>query len=193
MMGHDDMGRRGAYVVGVVLVVLGLAFLAARQLDLDLGRVSWPIWVIAPGVLIFALGLAAGEPAGSGFAILGSMIAATGLLLGWQDATGAWASWAYAWALIAPGSVGAGMVLYGLLAGRTEMAASGLRVAAIGFAMFLVGAFFFEGILGISGGRIGFLGDVVGPAALVALGALIVISAVAGGRRRPDWPQHGPG
>jgi hypothetical protein len=187
------MSRRGTYVLGAVLIVLGLAFLVARQLDLDLERVSWPIWVIAPGVLLFALGLATGEPAGSGLAILGSMITATGLLLGWQEATGAWASWAYAWALIAPGSVGVGMVLYGLLAGRTEMAMSGVRVAAIGGAIFLVGAFFFEGILGISGERIGFLGDVVGPAALVALGLLIVVSAVAGGRGRRDWPGEGPG
>jgi len=192
-MGPGDMSRRGTYVLGAVLIVLGLAFLVARQLDLDLERVSWPIWVIAPGVLLFALGLATGEPAGSGLAILGSMITATGLLLGWQEATGAWASWAYAWALIAPGSVGVGMVLYGLLAGRTEMAMSGVRVAAIGGAIFLVGAFFFEGILGISGERIGFLGDVVGPAALVALGLLIVVSAVAGGRGRRDWPGEGPG
>lgn len=192
-MGPEDMSRRGTYVLGAVLIVLGLAFLLARQLDLDLERVAWPIWVIAPGVIILALGLAVGEPAGSGFAILGSMITATGLLLGWQEATGAWASWAYAWALIAPGSVGVGMVLYGLLAGRTEMAMSGVRVAAIGGAIFLVGAFFFEGILGISGERIGFLGDVVGPAALVALGLLIVVSAVAGGRGRRDWPREGPG
>ena len=40
-----------------------------------------------------------------------------GALLYWQNATGEWASWAYAWALI-PGFVGIGLILFGLMARR---------------------------------------------------------------------------
>jgi hypothetical protein len=42
----------------------------------------------------------------------------------WQNATGNWASWAYAWALI-PGFVGVGMILAGLLGEDTRRSLSG--------------------------------------------------------------------
>jgi hypothetical protein len=41
-------GRRGI-VVGVVLIGLGLLFLADRVVGVDLAEAGWPLFVIVPG------------------------------------------------------------------------------------------------------------------------------------------------
>ena len=50
-------GSPGAAVLGGILIVLGLLFFAAQQLNLDLAEATWPFYVIAPGVALLALGL----------------------------------------------------------------------------------------------------------------------------------------
>jgi len=85
---------------------LGAAFLVSNQLNVDWNRYGWPVFVIAPGVFLLLVGLAMRDEAGLGMAIPGGMITSVGLLLALQNASGAWASWAYAWALVAPGVCG---------------------------------------------------------------------------------------
>lgn len=191
--------QAGRLVFGALLIALGAAFLVSQQVNFDLGKHGWPIFVIAPGLCLLVVGLAVPNEAGLGMAVPGGIITAVGLLLAFQDATGAWASWAYAWALIAPGSVGATLFLYGLLHRRTDLLDSGLRTAAVGLGLFVGFGLVFENIFGIDsdhGSTV--LRDAL-PIMAIAMGAVIVLMNVLprprsrSGRPASDrWGQEGP-
>ena len=171
--------NEGSLLLGGILVTLGILFLIGQLFDVYIGRWIWPFFVMAPGVLLFSLGLAREDQPGVGMAIAGSVVTSTGALLFLQNITGLWASWAYAWALIAPTSVGAGQMLFGLLKGRPELVTTGTRLVKIGGIIFLVGFVFFELLIGVSGfglGRIGW------PLFLIGLGALLVVVYFVRGR-----------
>lgn len=173
---RDTGPHRGSLVGGVILVVLGLAFLVARVFRLELGVDAWPIWIVGPGLALLIAGLVVGGSGGLGLVIPGSIIATIGSILWVQDATGLWATWAYAWALVAPGSVGLGMFLYGITRSDRELTANGLRTLLVGLGLFFGFALFFEGAIGLSGGRIQGA-DVVLPLVAVGIGvALLVLS-----------------
>ena len=110
-----DSTRRGTVLLGLALVLLGGLALAGRFLNLDVLSLGWPIFVLAPGIVLFAAGVAIGGKGGLGLAIPGGIVSMVGLVLTFQSATGLWGTWAYAWALVAPGGVGLALVLYGLL------------------------------------------------------------------------------
>ncbi len=188
MQQRDTSAQRVPLVLGAVLVGVGIVFLVAQQMAVDIGAGGWPLWVLIPGVVILAGGLAVGGEVGSGFSAVGSMIAMTGLLLFYQDRTGHWESWAYAWALVAPGAVGAGLFLHGLVSGRPDLVRGGAAAATTGVAIFLVGALFFEVLLGIGGHPLGQTGDMLLPAAVVVLGVLILAGAFFPGRVTPGAP-----
>jgi hypothetical protein len=175
--------RRTTFAIGVLLVVVGVGFLIARQLGLDVTDAGWPLFVIVPGLVLFALAFVVGGRAGSGFAVAGGITTVTGLILAVQNATDLWATWAYAWALVAPGGVGLGMLIYGALTGQRDIALSGGWALLVGFALFVAFAFLFEAVIGISGERIAGL-DVLLAAGLVVLGVVIVAFGLFGGRRR---------
>ena len=170
-----DLGtRRGsgsAAVLGALLVLLGLVFLAGQYLNLDIGRYGWPVYVIGPGLALVILGLT--QRHGSGLTIAGSVITITGFVLLFQTITDAWASWAYAWALVGPGGSGVGMLLYGTRARNAGMARAGLTQIAVALAIFAVGFVFFEGLLGISGDRLP-LPNWVMPAVVIVLGLALL-------------------
>lgn len=171
----SDLGtRRGsgsAAVLGALLVLLGLVFLAGQYLNLDIGRYGWPVYVIGPGLALVILGLT--QRHGSGLTIAGSVITITGFVLLFQTITDAWASWAYAWALVGPGGSGVGMLLYGTRARNAGMARAGLTQIAVALAIFAVGFVFFEGLLGISGDRLP-LPNWVMPAVVIVLGLALL-------------------
>ena len=102
-----DSQRRSSLVGGLVLVLLGALFLAVQWLPGLQLWFSWPLIIIGIGVLLLIVGLLTGVPA---MAIPACIVGGIGGLLYWQNATGNWESWAYAWTLI-PGFVGVGMVL----------------------------------------------------------------------------------
>lgn len=164
-------------LIGGLLVLLGVLFLFGQFLnlafDFDLGHYAWPLFIILPGVTLYLAALTFKGDAGIPLAIIGSMVSMTGLLLAYQNLTNHWASWAYAWALVAPTSFGVGLALYGALKGRSQQISAGLRLAGIGLAIFLVGAMFFELIVGISGFGFGFSG-VCWPLLLIGLGVLFL-------------------
>jgi hydrogenase/urease accessory protein HupE len=117
------------------------------------------------------------------FAIPGGIVTMVGVVLAVQSATGLWATWAYAWALVAPGGVGAGMLLYGIIAGQRDIARTGVPIVLTGLGLFLGFGLFFEGILHLSGPDL----PVAEPAlavGLVLLGVVVILSAFVGGRRR---------
>jgi len=176
--------HRGSLVGGIILVVLGLAFLVARVFRVELGVDSWPIWIVGPGIALLVAGLVVGGSGGLGLVIPGAIVATVGTILWVQDATGLWATWAYAWALVAPGSVGLGMLLYGITRGDRELTANGLRTLLVGLGLFFGFALFFEGALRLSGGRIP-AADVALPVVAVGIGVVLLVLSVG---RRGDRP-----
>ena len=188
-------GSGGAAVLGALLVVLGLIFLAGQYLNVDIGRYGWPIYVIGPGLALVALGLT--QRHGSGLTIAGSIVTMVGLILLYQTVTDHWESWAYAWALVAPGGSGVGMVLYGTRAQNARMARDGLTQIVVALGLFAAGFLFFEGILGISGRRLP-LPEWVMPAVVIVLGLALLArgftarrDAHHGESDEPSWPAHG--
>ena len=172
---RDDDARRGSLVVGLLLVLLGIFFFASEQLKFDAGQYGWPIFVIAPGVFLLLVGLAIPHEGGLGAAIPGGIITTVGLILATQAATDTYASWAYAWALVAPGSVGATLFLYGLLHRRWDLLDAGLRTAAVGIGLFIGFGLFFENIVGIDEGTRNTALRNALPVMAVGLGVVIVI------------------
>jgi len=162
----------GPTIIGIILVLLGLAWLVGRIVNIELAEVSWPLYVIVPGVAIFLLSLPARDRGGEGLAVLGAVVTMVGLVLLYQTITEHWESWAYAWALVAPGGVGLGLAAYGVLAGRPRLIPMGTRIALVGLALFLAGAVFFELILNIGGDHFGQTGRVALSALLIGFGLL---------------------
>lgn len=173
---------RGPLVAGVILVVVGLASLAGRLVTVELGVETWPLWVVVPGVVMLVGSLFIPDRGGVGLAIPGGIVTMAGLVLWVQSATGLYATWAYAWALVAPGGVGLGMFVFGLARGYGDVRSGGLRTILVGVGLFLGFAFFFEGVIGLSGNRIADL-DTILPVALVALGVIVLAMAFVPRRR----------
>jgi len=176
-------GSPGAAVLGGILIVLGLLFFAAQQLNFNVADATWPFYVIAPGVALLALGLT--QSRGEGLTIAGSIVTIVGLILFYQNATDHWESWAYAWALVGPGGSGVGMLLYGTRSGNAKMARAGFWQILTALALFTVGLFFFEGVLGISGRRLP-LPEWVLPVAIMVIGLLVLIRGFTAGRAPRD-------
>jgi len=94
------------------------------------------------------------------------IVGGIGVLLYWQNVTGNWESWAYAWTLI-PGFVGVGIVLTGLLSrGNRQSVHEGGTLILISLVLFAIFGSFF--------GALGLMGK-YWPILLVALGLLMLI------------------
>ena len=173
------MRRGGSSALGVILIVVGLLFLLGQALRIDVGRLGWPFFVIVPGVVLLAYGvLEARRPTG-GLVIPGMIVTTVGLLLLYQNASDHWESWAYAWALVAPTSVGVGIALLGALNGNARQVRGGLWTAGTGLVLFLAFAAFFEGALHISGRDFGVVGSIGFPLVLILVGVLVLVSRLA--------------
>ena len=166
-------------VLGLILIVVGGSALILREAGLDpsraIGDWGWPFFVIVPGLVLLLASLIPTPPKGLGFATAGAVITTVGGLLLYQSQTGHWESWAYAWALI-PAAAGVAMALYGLLAKRRSIVNAGLWMAGIAGTLFLVGAWYFEGIFR-GDPRFAQAGD-LWPVAIVAIGVALVLRVV---------------
>ncbi|NLG98633.1 MAG: hypothetical protein GX491_14855 [Chloroflexi bacterium] len=133
---------------GILLILLGLAFLSYQLapglwswLDLEF---SWPLIVVGVGLFFLIAALISGE---AGLAVPACVIGGIGFLLYWQNATGNWGSWAYAWALI-PGFAGVGTILMGLISGQRVGAAieGGIWAIVVSLVIFSIFSAMFGGI-----------------------------------------------
>jgi hypothetical protein len=161
------------FVFGFILVALGVMFLIGQIFHISFWGFAWPFFVIIPGLLFF-VGMVMGGPAAGPLAIPGSLITMVGLLLFYQNIFDHWESWAYAWTLIAPTSVGIGLVIHGIWSNREGAIEAGKRIITIGLVMLICGVVFFELILDISHFRRGTVGRFVWPAILIAFGLFIL-------------------
>ena len=183
VLSQPDPARRGAIAAGVILIVVGLAALLGQALDVDVFGVGWPLFVLVPGVVMFAMAVGIGGRAGIGLAIPGGIVSMTGLVLAFQAATGLWATWAYAWALVAPGGVGLAMVLYGLFTGQPEFTKPGLPLLGIGVGLFLAFGLFFEAVINLNGLQGAGLESALA-AGLIAIGVIVILGGLV--NRRPS-------
>jgi hypothetical protein len=138
--------RRTGLVGGTLLILLGLWFLLVQFVPEFEGLLniefSWPLFVIGAGVVLLILGLVTGEP---GMAVPACIVGGIGVLLYYQNATGNWASWAYAWTLI-PGFAGVGAILAGLLGDKPKQSVKdGINLILISAVMFVVFSSFLGG------------------------------------------------
>jgi hypothetical protein len=172
-----DRGR-GGLAFGAVLIALGALLLLSEQLNVDVAHYGWPAFVIVPGVIMLVIGLAIPSEGGLGLAIPGGIVTTVGGILAFQQATEAWGSWAYMWALVAPGSVGVTLLLYGILHRRFDLVDGGIRTAAVGLGLFIGFGLFFENIIGLDEGHSNTILHAGLPYLAVAMGVLIVISNV---------------
>jgi len=175
-------GSTPALVFGVLLVGVGGLLLLTRLTDISLGGETWPLWLVVPGVACLVASFALPQRQGLGLAIAGAIVTTIGLILWVQETYDAYATWAYAWALVAPTAPGVGTLLYGAVKGDGELVRTGLRSTAVGLALFAGFALFFEGVIGLSGEPIAAFGDVL-PFAVIGLGVLLVVASVVGGNR----------
>src|SRR5215218_6466741 len=150
----DDVRRQwhgGEAALGGLLLLLGIAVLLGQAFHLELGRVGWPFFVIVPGLGLLGLGLAGAGRLGEVLATVGGVVTMAGLVLGVQNATDRFDTWAYAWTLVFLVGPGIGRWLLGMVRGRRELAASGAWLIAVGLVGFLGLAVFFELVVGFGG------------------------------------------
>jgi hypothetical protein len=182
----DDHGRRrlgGEAALGGLLVLLGLVVLLGQALDLEVGRVAWPVFVIGPGLGLLGLGLAAAGRLGEVLAMAGGVVTMAGLVLLIQNATDRFETWAYAWTLVLVVGAGLGRWLVGVVRGRGDLAASGAWLMAGGLVGFLVLAVVFEVVVGIGGRGYGSGGGYGLAALLIGAGLVLLGRRLLTGRR----------
>ncbi len=160
-----------ALAIGAVLVLIGLVLFAAQLLDFQLSEIGWPFFIILAGIGILLFGLFVGGE--SGIVIGGTITTTVGLVLLFQDTTGRWESWAYAWALVGPAASGLGVAMSGMRTGNGNDVRNGTWGLLGGLAFFVIGFLFFEGVIGISGQRLA-LPEWLLPVAVIAIGLVVL-------------------
>lgn len=143
------MEKKSSIIGGAILILAGIFFLMVQFFPglvswFDIGQ-QWPLIIIFVGGLFLAGALLGTPP----LAIPGSIIGGTGLLLYYQNASGDWVSWAYAWTLY-PALVGVGILLMQTLSGNFRQ---GVRESGVLFLisvlLFAVFGAFFNGLGGL--------------------------------------------
>lgn len=161
----------GPIVLGAILILIGGLLFAGQLLDIGIGDVGWPVIIIAVGVVLLGVGLFANPD--QGMVIGGTVVTTVGGVLAFQNATGLWSTWAYAWALVGPAASGLGLALWGLRSGDWRDLRNGTWGLLGGLALFTIGFLFFEGVIGLSGDRLP-LADWVLPALVIAIGVVML-------------------
>jgi hypothetical protein len=166
--------------IGVVLVVVGLFYFVVQLADIDLSSFGWPLYIIIPGLTLLIVGFVS---LGTGAAIPGGILLMVGLVLAYQNSTGNWSSWAYAWALVAPGGVGLGLFLQGLRERNVGLIRQGRSLMFIALLIFMVGFVFFESILNLGGMNDVPIVKAALPALFIVIGILLLARSIQNSRR----------
>jgi hypothetical protein len=182
-----DRQNRSRIVVGAILVLLGMFFLFSQFMNMvfniRIGQYTWPFIILVPGILLYISAFLTDEKTGQALIIPGSIVSALGMLMFFQNVTGLWASWAYAWAFLFPTSVGIGQIVFGMLRGKNELVRDGWKLARVGLIILVVGFVFFELLIGVSG--FGFFGlrGFCFPIVLIIGGLLFIVFNLLPGRK----------
>src|SRR5512132_3100813 len=173
----DSGGRRWLgweTALGGLLLLLGIVVGLGQALELELGGVGLPFFVIVPGLGVLGVGLAGTGRLGEVLATVGGLVTMAGLVLLVQNATDRFDTWAYAWTLVLLVGSGVGRWLLGAVRGRRDLTASGGWLIGAGLVAFVVFAVFFEVVIGVGGHRSGASGRYVLAALLIAAGLALL-------------------
>lgn len=180
------MSDKGRPIAAVVLIGLGVLFLAGQIFDVGgiLGFI-WPLFVLAPGAVFLYFAYTGGKNQ-AGLAVPGMVISGTGLILFYQNMTGHWESWAYAWSLY-PLFVGLALTYMGGRTGDNGTLKTGQGLVRWSGIAFIVLALLFEVIIF---GQGGFFNNLALPVLLIGVGIFMLfrhnMPAFAGGKRKVD-------
>lgn len=162
--------KRGTLVTGIVLVILGAAFIIINLIPGITPVRSWPFIFIVAGVGFFlpALIWPDAREGLAGLYIPGAIFLTLGGIFLFNTLSGNWAIWAFAWILI-PASVGLGLFL-GALVGKWDQG-----VYRTGIWMMLISATVFAFMAALFGDN---LVRILGAVFLLAIGLVILIRAL---------------
>jgi len=121
---------------GLILILIGAWFMAVQfvpGMRLWVAD-SWPLSIIGVGAIFLIAAIVSNVP---GLAIPAFIIGGIGSLLFYQNATGDWDSWAYAWSLI-PGFVGVSLLFFSLLRKDKGAVKAGFILLFISAILFMV-------------------------------------------------------
>jgi len=171
--------KKGNITGGLILILLGIWFLAVQfvpQLNIWAGG-NWTLGIIGVAVIFLLVSLLNNIP---GLSIPAFIIGGIGGLLYYQNVTGDWESWAYAWSLI-PGFVGLGLLFFSLQSREKEPAKAGLVLLTISAVFF----FIFGSFLGAPAAIIRFW-----PLLLIFIGGWSMIRSLFGTKKQeaPSQP-----
>jgi hypothetical protein len=166
------VNKRAGITGGIILILLGVLFLASEIYPQVFSFWDWPFIIIGLGGVFLLWAILGGV---GGLAVPGSILAGIGGILYYQNSTGDWESWSYIWALI-PGFVGVGVILSGSIDGKLKEALSGGLVLILISAILL---FAFGAAFGLDP-RI----TKYWPILLVILGVVSLIKAILSGRQK---------
>jgi hypothetical protein len=178
-MAARSTGSSSGLALGLVLVVVGIFFLIMRLFNIDLSSYGWPLYVIIPGLTLLIVGFVS---LGTGALVPGGIVTVTGLILAAQNATGDWASWAYAWTLVVPGGAGLGLFLQGLRVHDAKQVRLGRNMMFWAALMFMIGFVIFESIFNISGQDFGIVSRAALPVLLIIIGVTLLARSMQRGR-----------
>jgi hypothetical protein len=128
----------------------------------------WPMFILVPGLVLLGIALGCGRAGAAAMSIPAMIVSGIGALLFIQNLTGYWESWAYAWTLFGV-FLGMGFMLMGQRLDDPSLHRVGrgfVRISLMAFAAF---AFFFEVVIGISGGP-----GPIGALILIGLGLFLL-------------------
>jgi hypothetical protein len=172
---QPDIGRR---IGAVVLIGLGVLFLLGQTFDIF--GFGWPFFVMLPGLafLYFAI---KGDRGAAGLAVPGAIVTGTGAILFYQNVTGHWESWAYAWSLY-PVFLGLALAFVGERTDNSDLAKVGRGFVRWGSVAFLALWALFE--LVIFTGNEAF-GNFLLPLALIGAGLWLLFRGGFRGGEKP--------
>lgn len=159
--------RKGTLATGIILVIIGAAFIVLNLIPGLTGNKTWPFIFIVGGIG-FLLPALIWENARGGLAglyIPGMILLVLGGIFLFNTLSGNWAVWAYAWILI-PASVGLGLYT-GALIGKwhDDVKKTGIWMTIISAAVFA----FFAALFG------NLLVKAIGAGILILFGLILVL------------------
>lgn len=134
------MRHKSGIVGGIILILLGLLFLASEIFPGIFSFWEWPFIIILVGLVFLLWSVLGGV---GGLAIPGCILSGIGGILYYQNAYNAWDTWSFVWALI-PGFVGVGILLSGVIDREfKDRFFGGLTLLMISAIMFFAFGYFF--------------------------------------------------
>ncbi len=128
--------KKGNITGGLILILLGAWFLAVQFVPTleAWAHGQWALSVIGVGVIFLLASVLTNTP---GLSIPAFIVGGIGGLLYYQNVTGRWDTWAYAWTLI-PGFVGLGLLFFSLQTRQKDTSKAGFILVFLSMIFFAV-------------------------------------------------------